>query len=67
MDNIEEDYRGIDNELVPALEHLIGSGVQFETEDLEPFIAPFLKYDFLKATQQGSAVKILELPSLQSL
>ena len=46
MEGIEENYRGIDKELEPAL---IEIGTKFEADDLEPFVSPFMKWEFMNA------------------
>ena len=51
MEGIEENYRGIYKELEPAL---IEIGTELKADDLEPFVSPFLKWEFINAVYYNS-------------
>ena len=51
MEGIEENYRGIDKELEPAL---IEIGTGFTADDLEPFVSPFLKWEYINTLYKNS-------------
>ena len=51
MEGIEENYCRIDQELEPAL---IEIGTRFEADDLEPFVSPFLKWEFMNAMYKNN-------------
>ena len=59
FEGVEDNYCGIDKELVPALQDL--NDVQFEANELEPFVRPFITHEYLYATSQSS--KTSEDPS----
>ena len=57
MEGVEENFRSLNQELEPAL---IDLGAQFDIEDLEPYFAPFLKYEYLQATHDPLIVITLD-------
>jgi hypothetical protein len=48
FEGVEENFKGIGSELVPALKDL---GIQFEASELKPYAAPFLQFEYLSATK----------------
>ena len=66
FEGVEDNYCGIDKELVPALQDL---NVQFEANELEPFVRPFIAHEYLYATSQISKTSEdpAQLISVQSL
>lgn len=69
FEGVEDNYCGIDKELVPALQDL---NVQFEANELEPFVRPFIAHEYLYATSQSSktseySAKLISVQSLSKL
>ena len=61
MEGVEEDYHGTAAKLEPALKEL---DVQFDSiEDLEPFFGPFLKLDYLRASDM-TLIKAIDTSNL---